>query len=99
MANNYKTVMQKAGVLFQKSFDWDYAISQDYLVNNPPVLLSELRLALRYPVFGRTRTTFKNRKKCFRTTYLNIIHSLIILNKSDYTKLLAYLMSHFLNLS
>ena len=40
--------MQKAGVLFQKSFDWDYAISQDYLVNNPPVLLSELRLALRY---------------------------------------------------
>ena len=51
--------MQKAGVLFQKSFDWDYAISQDYLVNNPPVLLSELRLALRYLSLGGQETFLK----------------------------------------
>lgn len=48
MANIYRTKMQEAGVKFQKPIDWDYIIEQDSLVTNPPTLLQELRLVLRY---------------------------------------------------
>lgn len=75
MANNYRTVMHRAGVEFQKPFDWDYAIQEDTLVSYPPALLTELRLALRYlslgsqerllkigkGVFGQLIETFSNR--------------------------------------
>ena len=48
MANVYREVMRKAGVKFQKPMDWDYIISQDSLITNPPTLLTELRMVLRF---------------------------------------------------
>ncbi len=65
MANNYRTVMQRAGVKFQKPMDWEYAIQEDSLVNNPPALLTELRLALRYLSLGNQERLFKMGKSVF----------------------------------
>lgn len=52
MANAYREVMRQAGVKFQKPIDWDLIISEDSLVTNPPALLSELRMVLRYLAMG-----------------------------------------------
>lgn len=52
MANNYRTVMQRAGVGFQKPLDWDTAIREDTLVTYPPALLAELKMALRFLSLG-----------------------------------------------
>ena len=52
MANNYRTVMQRAGVQFQKPLDWDTAINEDTLVTYPPALLAELKMALRFLSLG-----------------------------------------------
>ncbi|MBO6794435.1 MAG: hypothetical protein JJ895_11030 [Balneolaceae bacterium] len=52
MANNYRTVMHRAGVEFQKPMDWDTAIREDTLVTYPPALLSELKMALRFLSLG-----------------------------------------------
>ncbi len=59
MANNYITVMQRAGVKFQKSFDWDFAIAEDSLVTYPPILLSELKLILRYLSLSKSEVLLK----------------------------------------
>lgn len=65
MANNYRTVMHRAGVSFQKPMDWDYAIEQDSLITYPPELLSELRLALRYLSLGNQERFLKMGKSIF----------------------------------
>ncbi len=65
MANVYREVMRKAGVKFQKPMDWDHIIREDSLVTNPPVLLSELRLVLRYLAMGSQERLFKASKGIF----------------------------------
>ncbi|RNC84507.1 MAG: hypothetical protein ED557_05875 [Balneola sp.] len=52
MANVYREVMRKAGVKFQKPIDWDLIIREDSLVTDPPILLAELKLVLRYLAMG-----------------------------------------------
>ncbi|MFV1883139.1 MAG: hypothetical protein ACMZ7B_01415 [Balneola sp.] len=65
MANVYREVMRKAGVKFQKPMDWDYIIQEDSLVTNPPPLLSELRLVLRYLAMGSQERFLKVGKGIF----------------------------------
>lgn len=48
MANVYMRSMARAGVKFQHSIDWDKVVAEDTLVSDPPKLLSELRLVLRF---------------------------------------------------
>lgn len=48
MANVYRDVMQENGVRFKKPLDWDFIISEDSLITHPPILLKELKLALRF---------------------------------------------------
>ncbi len=47
IGNIYMQVMKKAGVKFEKPFDWDFVIENDTLVTDPPLLLDDLRLTLR----------------------------------------------------
>lgn len=56
MAGVYYEVMKNAGVKFESEMDWEYIISQDSLVNNPPILLLELRSLLRYLSMGRNES-------------------------------------------
>lgn len=65
MANVYREVMRKAGVKFQKPMDWDYIIQEDTLVTNPPALLAELRLVLRYLAMGNQERFLKVGKGMF----------------------------------
>lgn len=65
MANVYREVMRKAGVKFQKPIDWDYIIQEDSLITNPPALLSELRLVLRYLAMGSQERFLKVGKGIF----------------------------------
>ncbi len=65
MANVYREVMRKAGVKFQKPMDWDYIIQEDSLITNPPALLSELRLVLRYLAMGSQERFLKVGKGIF----------------------------------
>lgn len=65
MANVYREVMRKAGVKFQKPIDWDYIIQEDSLITNPPALLSELRLVLRYLAMGSQERFLKVGKGMF----------------------------------
>ncbi len=65
MANVYREVMRKAGVKFQKSMDWDYIIQEDSLITNPPALLAELRLVLRYLAMGSQERFLKVGKGMF----------------------------------
>ena len=65
MANVYREVMRQAGVKFQKPMDWDYIIQEDSLVTNPPALLSELRLVLRYLAMGSQERLLKVGKGIF----------------------------------
>jgi len=53
IANIYMMYMQKEGVQFERPFDWDWLIEQEELISNPPALLSELRLLLRFLSMGR----------------------------------------------
>lgn len=53
MANIYYDVMKKAGVKFEYELDWHHIIDEDSLITYPPILLSELRLVLRYLSMGR----------------------------------------------
>jgi hypothetical protein len=48
MASVYHRTMKKAGVRFQRDIDWDRVIREDTLITNPPALLAELKLVLRY---------------------------------------------------
>ncbi len=52
MANVYLKTMAKAGVKFQRSINWDEVVREDTLVSNPPALLGELRLVLRFLAMG-----------------------------------------------
>lgn len=65
MANVYREVMRQAGVKFQKPMDWDYIIQEDSLVTNPPALLAELRLVLRFLAMGRQERFMKVGKGIF----------------------------------
>lgn len=65
MANTYREVMRLAGVKFQKPMDWDFIIAEDSLVTNPPALLSELRLVLRYLAMGGQERFLKLGKGLF----------------------------------
>jgi hypothetical protein len=52
IADVYRMVMEKAGVEFDQPIDWDYIIENETLVSDPPYLLSELRLLLRFLSLG-----------------------------------------------
>ena len=52
MAHIYIQSMKQAGVKFSKPLDWDTIITEDSLISNPPLLLRELRLVLRYLAMG-----------------------------------------------
>ncbi|MDZ7808188.1 MAG: hypothetical protein U5K71_13890 [Gracilimonas sp.] len=47
MANVYIRTMARAGVKFERGINWDEVVGEDTLVNNPPILLAELRMVLR----------------------------------------------------
>ncbi len=52
IANIYKMSMESAGVRFGKPMDWDHIIQNETLVTNPPVLLNDLRVLLRFLSMG-----------------------------------------------
>lgn len=59
IANIYKMSMEKAGVEFEEPIDWDFVIRNDTLITNPPRLMKDLRLLLRFLALGRhERITF-----------------------------------------
>jgi len=45
--------------------DWDYIIQEDSLVTNPPALLAELRLVLRFLAMGKAREIHESLEKGF----------------------------------
>lgn len=47
MANVYLKTMAGAGVKFERGINWDEVVAEDTLVNDPPILLAELRMVLR----------------------------------------------------
>lgn len=53
IANIYKERMEKEGVEFNSEIDWDFVIENETLVTNPPLLLNDLRLLLRFLALGR----------------------------------------------
>lgn len=59
IANIYKMTMEKRGVKFEKPIDWDFIIENETLVTNPPPLMKDLRLLLKFLALGRQeRITF-----------------------------------------
>lgn len=65
MANVYRETMRQAGVKFQKPIDWDLIIQEDSLVTDPPALLAELRMVLRYLAMGSQERMFNIGKGLF----------------------------------
>lgn len=59
MAGVYFQTMVQAGVKFQKPLDWDYIISQDSLITNPPIYLGELRSVLGFLALRNQERFFK----------------------------------------
>lgn len=53
IANIYKERMEKEGVEFFSDIDWDFVIENETLVTDPPLLLDDLRLLLRFLALGR----------------------------------------------
>ncbi|MGF1671525.1 MAG: hypothetical protein ACFCU6_13850 [Balneolaceae bacterium] len=53
IANIYWMTMNKYGVKFDREIDWDFIIENDTLITNPPILLKDLRLLLRFLSLGR----------------------------------------------
>lgn len=53
IANIYKMSMEKRGVKFENGIDWDFVIENETLVTDPPKLLHNLRLLLRFLALGR----------------------------------------------
>jgi hypothetical protein len=49
----YKQTMESNGITFDKPLNWEYIISNDTLVTDPPYLLVELRKLLRFLSLGR----------------------------------------------
>lgn len=72
MANVYRDTMKKAGVRFQKPIDWDQVLREDTLVTDPPALLAELKLVLRYLSLGH-RDRFRYLGKGLATRILEMI--------------------------
>lgn len=52
IANIYKMSMEKHGVKFEKPIDWNFVIENETLVTDPPLLLHNLRLLLRFLALG-----------------------------------------------
>ncbi len=52
IANIYKMTMEKAGVHFENELDWDFIIKNETLVSDPPYLLTDLRLFMRFLSLG-----------------------------------------------
>lgn len=52
VAQLYYDTMEQAGIEFQRELDWDYIISSDSLVTDPPALVGELRGLLRFLSMG-----------------------------------------------
>lgn len=53
IANIYKEQMEKKGVEFEGDIDWNFVIENETLVTDPPLLLNDLRLLLRFLALGR----------------------------------------------
>ena len=53
IANIYKQFMEKEGVHFGKEIDWKYIIENETLITDPPLLLNDLRLLLRFLAMSR----------------------------------------------
>lgn len=75
MAHLFATCMQRDGVHFEGEMDWDYIISQDSLLINPPTLLKELRVILRVLSVGMTETLVRMGYKFWKETRQSV-HSL-----------------------
>lgn len=59
IANIYKLSMEKRGVKFENPIDWNFVIENETLVTNPPPLMKDLRLLLKFLALGRQeRITF-----------------------------------------
>lgn len=59
IANIYKMSMEKRGVQFENPIDWNFVIENETLVTNPPPLMKDLRLLLKFLSLGRQeRITF-----------------------------------------
>ncbi len=59
IANIYKMHMEKHGVKFEKPIDWNYVIENETLITDPPPLMHNLRLLLRFLAMSRQeRITF-----------------------------------------
>lgn len=52
IANIYKNHMEDQGVHFYRDINWDYIINSETLVTDPPPLLHNLRLMLRWMAMG-----------------------------------------------
>jgi len=53
IANIYKQYMENHGVTFGGEIDWDFIIENETLVSDPPILLKDLRLLLRFLALSR----------------------------------------------
>lgn len=53
MTHTYFETMEKHGITFNKSIDWDFIIENDTLVTDPPKLLAQLKDLLRFLSLGR----------------------------------------------
>lgn len=69
MAHIYMMTMEKAGVKFERTLDWNHIIENEPLVTDPPYLLSELRLML--------RLLSMDRQERFTRLGQNILHQLL----------------------
>lgn len=58
MANVYLKTMAKAGVNFDRPINWDRVVAEDTLITDPPKLLVELRLVLRFLAMGNQERFF-----------------------------------------
>lgn len=72
MANVYRETMRQAGVKFQKPVDWDFIIREDSLVTNPPALLAELKMVLRFLAMGK-QERFVNLGKSILSQALELV--------------------------
>lgn len=52
MAHTFVETMKHAGVKFQRDINWDLVVTEDTLVNQPPILLRELKQVLSYLAMG-----------------------------------------------
>lgn len=52
IANIYRMSMEKHGVKFEHPMDWDFVIENETLVTDPPLLMHDLRLLLRFLALG-----------------------------------------------